>query len=415
MIEVKSDYVTTILGHHTRPLIIAGNSHNNLKIWDKESKESITLDVANIYELSISPNGKYLVASTEEEFVKIYDFDSKNLIQLHFDYNSLYDTAWNNSSSLFAMGCEESDESNSVRINDAETGVIFKKLTGHTKSIYTVASHPTEEKFASGSNDGSIRIWSWTGDCINTINLYDNLKIPDSTITICIDVLKSSHNYLLSCSYDLYEDPPSKYDMFIRIWSWTTGECLRVINTFYGGFDVNNISWQDNTLLLHHCLFDGTISKGKLHVWDTSLHPSNWSEIAVIKNVQCATFDNENNIVVSRYFESNNHDVPEIVNEEDIEEQQNEDEQSDSEDEHSETEESEHSEESESEHSDDEHSDDGIPLYKKHGYNIIIYESCFAKSRQLKRTKLLKEELMMKAWHPDRVSKWIEAGFEITD
>ena len=33
----------------------------------------------------------------------------------------------------------------------------------------------------------------------------------------------------------------------------------------------------------------------------------------------------------------------------------------------------------------------------------------------LNRTALIKEELIEKAWHPDRVIKWIEAGIDITD
>jgi len=36
------------------------------------------------------------------------------------------------------------------------------------------------------------------------------------------------------------------------------------------------------------------------------------------------------------------------------------------------------------------------------------------KKRILERVSLVKEELIEKAWHPDRVCKWIEAGYDIT-
>jgi hypothetical protein len=34
-----------------------------------------------------------------------------------------------------------------------------------------------------------------------------------------------------------------------------------------------------------------------------------------------------------------------------------------------------------------------------------------SKPRVQERTRLLKEELMMEAWHPDRVERWLDAGY----
>jgi len=396
--ETTFNLINTILGHHTLPLIITGNIQNNTKIWQINTNESIAMDTIDDYELSISPNEKYLITSNEDDIVKIYNYDSKNSIELQKDNLVLYDTAWNKESTLFANGCDEENDIYNVRIWDVETGISIKKLSGHTNSIFTVASHPTEDMFASGSLDGSIRIWSWTGDCIKTIYLSNHSEITD-TNELKVDVLKSSHNYLLSSSWEGND----RYNVFIRIWSWTTGECLRVMNNFYGGFDNDRICWREDTLLIHHCLDNGTIHKGTLHVWDTSLHPTKWSEIGIIKRVECATFDNENNIVICRYTETNEYD--EVI-----------------EDEQSETELSEIDSESDNENDSENDSetesfdeDDFIILDKKHGYKIIIYDSCFSKFRQLERTKIIKQELMEKTWHPNRVSKWIEAGFEVTD
>lgn len=36
-----------------------------------------------------------------------------------------------------------------------------------------------------------------------------------------------------------------------------------------------------------------------------------------------------------------------------------------------------------------------------------------SKPRVQERTRVLKEELMMEAWHPDRVERWLEAGVEL--
>jgi WD40 repeat protein len=45
--------------------------------------------------------------------------------------------------------------------------------------------------------------------------------------------------------------------------------------------------------------------------------------------------------------------------------------------------------------------------------NITIYES--GMKRQQTRTKVIKEELIRKAWHPDRICKWIEEGYDPSD
>ena len=44
--------------------------------------------------------------------------------------------------------------------------------------------------------------------------------------------------------------------------------------------------------------------------------------------------------------------------------------------------------------------------------NYLIQES---KERSLKRCKEYKEEIMMKAWHPTRVQKLLEMGYDIED
>jgi len=35
--------------------------------------------------------------------------------------------------------------------------------------------------------------------------------------------------------------------------------------------------------------------------------------------------------------------------------------------------------------------------------------------RSWERTSQFKEELVMRAWHPDRVQKWLDAGMDIED
>lgn len=52
-----------------------------------------------------------------------------------------------------------------LRISNTSTGVVQHILTGHTSRIWDCASSPTYDAIASASGDGSIRIWSPTGEC----------------------------------------------------------------------------------------------------------------------------------------------------------------------------------------------------------------------------------------------------------
>jgi len=45
--------------------------------------------------------------------------------------------------------------------------------------------------------------------------------------------------------------------------------------------------------------------------------------------------------------------------------------------------------------------------------NTNIFELDYGFLR--KRMDIIREELMMKAWHPSRVNKWIEAGMDMED
>jgi hypothetical protein len=49
---------------------------------------------------------------------------------------------------------------------------------------------------------------------------------------------------------------------------------------------------------------------------------------------------------------------------------------------------------------------------KESWYDFLEWMSRYPRSfeRTYHRTQTLKEELMMKAWHPDRVCRWLEAG-----
>lgn len=45
---------------------------------------------------------------------------------------------------------------------------IYVKISGHTDVVRQLEDFPEMKYFVSASNDATIKVWSYTGDCLNT-------------------------------------------------------------------------------------------------------------------------------------------------------------------------------------------------------------------------------------------------------
>ena len=143
-------------------------------------------------------------------------------------------------SSTFVYG----DPWGNIWFTDAETGTYFKKLEGHTASIYDIAFSPDGQTLASGSVDSTVRLWD-----VETSALPQVLE---------------GHTYAVfsvSFSPDGQTLASGSYDKTIRLWDVETGALLQVLEGHTYG--VNSVSFSPDGQTLASGGYDSPI-----RLWD---------------------------------------------------------------------------------------------------------------------------------------------------
>ncbi|KAK7047747.1 pre-mRNA-splicing factor prp46 [Paramarasmius palmivorus] len=173
-----------------------------VKIWDLASGElklSLTGHISTVRGLAVSPRHPYLFSCGEDKMVKCWDLEANKVIRhyhghlsgvyalsLHPTLDVLVTSGRDASARVWDMRtkaqihvlsghtatvadvkCQESDPQvitgsmdSTVRLWDLAAGKTMVTLTHHKKSVRSLAIHPTEYSFASGSAGGNnIKKW----------------------------------------------------------------------------------------------------------------------------------------------------------------------------------------------------------------------------------------------------------------
>ncbi|KAF5404034.1 Denticleless protein [Paragonimus heterotremus] len=101
-----------------------------------------------------------ILIAQEDGLVHLYDTSLEGMQAFLQDYeahaNAVFDVKWLVSGTAFLTASGDQ----SIRLIDAEEGVILQQFFGHTMSVRSLALMPNDSQiFASASRDGSIRLW----------------------------------------------------------------------------------------------------------------------------------------------------------------------------------------------------------------------------------------------------------------
>lgn len=117
--------------------------------------------------VAYSPDGRLLAVGISEA-VSLHDATTLDDLGTWFDHTGkITSLAWSADSALLASGASDDNE---IRIWDAATGRVLRRLSGHTGWIRSLAFAPSGTLLASGSTDQTVRIWdASTGQLVATL------------------------------------------------------------------------------------------------------------------------------------------------------------------------------------------------------------------------------------------------------
>lgn len=118
--------------------------------------------------VAYSPDGRLLAVGISEA-VSLHDATTLDDRGTWFDHTGkITSLAWSADSTLLASGASDD---NDIRIWDAATGRVLRRLSGHTGWIRSLAFAPSGTLLASGSTDQTVRIWdAATGQLVATLS-----------------------------------------------------------------------------------------------------------------------------------------------------------------------------------------------------------------------------------------------------
>ena len=164
-------------------LLVSGSQDGTVRIWDTESGSLVRLidlrtspSSANYpYALAFAPDGKRIVIGGAASQIQFWDVEGKGgPTLLTKAVVSMGDSiAFSPRNSLFATG---HTRDNHVRIWQLSNGRELKAFAGHGAKINSVTFSPDGRRLASGSGDGSVKLWSVLTDSETALLRHPGLQ-----------------------------------------------------------------------------------------------------------------------------------------------------------------------------------------------------------------------------------------------
>jgi WD40 repeat protein len=129
---------------------------------------TVTLDIQGSHNATLSPDGCTLVTGsfydTEIKLFDAYSGQIRKRLTEHTDWVIM--AVFNLTGRLMASASSD----RTIKLWDTQTGTCLRSFQGHHAPVCCVAFRPNRDVIASGSWDGTVKLWSMTtGECLTTL------------------------------------------------------------------------------------------------------------------------------------------------------------------------------------------------------------------------------------------------------
>lgn len=196
--------IASVSVNHDGTMIAAGNDDSEVGIWDLSTSTLVgavkKMPGGPIWSLTFTPDGSSVWATSSDTAIHRWDVAPSPVAGVVYDVDpDASGFALSPDGSRIAVS-RGSETDNQLEVRDAGTGHLIRSVSsGHSDTIFGVDYSPDGGVIATGSHDGSIRLWDsgtltrigevmeghWTGDfgpLLNTITFDPTRPAPTARL-----------------------------------------------------------------------------------------------------------------------------------------------------------------------------------------------------------------------------------------
>ncbi len=227
----------TLSGHEDRIWAVAfslngkrlatASLDNTAKVWDATTgKELRTLAGHQnmVLGIAFSPDGKQITTASADKTVKVWDVVSgKELRTLSGHSDTVYGVAFSPDGKRLATASADK----TAKVWDADSGKLLLTLEGHTDRVQGIGFRGDGKLLVTASADGTARVWDAAlgGPALVTLSNQNLVTLSGQTSGVMGVAFESSGNRVATGSWD----------GTVKIWNSSSGQLLRTLAGHAGG------------------------------------------------------------------------------------------------------------------------------------------------------------------------------------